>query len=147
MKTLLVFLRFSGNILIILPTYYHIVKLNYMILSHCLTGNLQECSIFLLHENMRKEYIDALVNARDDTVKIVLTTDIIESLSLNVSFKYEIDTACQLTNIYDSISCSGEDRYEWVAKDCLLRRESLLDLEGKYLYYIYYKISTASRFP
>nr|XP_016930074.1 benign gonial cell neoplasm protein [Drosophila suzukii] len=119
-----------GNILIILPTYYHIVKLNYMILSHCLTGNLQECSIFLLHESMRKEYIDALVNARDDTVKIVLTTDIIESLSLNVSFKYEIDTACQLTNIYDSISCSGEDRYEWVAKDCLLRRESLLDLEG-----------------
>ncbi|XP_016974003.1 benign gonial cell neoplasm protein isoform X2 [Drosophila rhopaloa] len=119
-----------GNILIILPTYYHIVKLNYMLLSHCLTGNLQEFSIFLLHENMRKEYIDALINAREDTVKVVLTTDIIESLFLKVSFKYEIDTACRLNHIYDSSTYSGEDRYEWVAKDCLLRRELVLDLEA-----------------
>ncbi|XP_017045146.1 benign gonial cell neoplasm protein [Drosophila ficusphila] len=116
-----------GNILIILPTYYHIVKLNYMILSHCLTGNLQELSIFLLHENMRKDYIDALVNAPADTVMVVLTTDIIESLPLKVPFKYEIDTACRLTNVYDSSNYSGEDRYEWVAKDCLRRRELILD--------------------
>ncbi|XP_017002004.3 benign gonial cell neoplasm protein [Drosophila takahashii] len=120
----------KGNILIILPSYYHLVKLNYMILSHCLTGSLQECSIFLLHENMRKEYIDALVSASDDTVKVVLTTDIIESLHLKVRFKYEIDTACRLNHIYDSTSYSAEDRYEWVGKDCLQRRELILDLEG-----------------
>ncbi|KAI8039531.1 benign gonial cell neoplasm protein [Drosophila gunungcola] len=119
-----------GNILIILPTYYHIVKLNYMLLSHCLTGNLPELSIFTLHENMRREYIDALVNAREDTVKVVLTTDIIESLCLKVSFKYEIDTACMLNQIYDSSTYTGDDRYEWVSKDCLLRRESILDLEA-----------------
>ncbi|KAH8401639.1 hypothetical protein KR009_006943 [Drosophila setifemur] len=119
-----------GNILIILPTYYHIVKLNYMLLSHCLTGNLQQLSIFLLHENMRNDYIDALVKARDDTVKVVLTTEIIESLPLKVSFKYQIDTACRLNLVYDSSNYGVEDRYEWVAKDCLARRELIFDTEA-----------------
>ncbi|XP_032570287.1 benign gonial cell neoplasm protein isoform X1 [Drosophila sechellia] len=115
-----------GNILIILPTYYHIVKLNYMILSHCLTGSLQECSIFLLYDNMRNDYLQALVNANDETVKVVLATDIIESLCLKVPFKYQIDTACRLNNVYDITSCSGDDRFEWVAKDALLRRDQIL---------------------
>ncbi|XP_017070408.1 benign gonial cell neoplasm protein isoform X1 [Drosophila eugracilis] len=121
-----------GNILIILPTFYHLVKLNYMILSHCLTGSLQECSIFLLHEHMRMDYLDALVGTdiADDTVKVVLATGIIESLPLKVPFKYEIDTACRVINIYDSSTYSGDDRYEWVGKDCLLRRELILNLNG-----------------
>ncbi|KAH8233102.1 hypothetical protein KR026_004334 [Drosophila bipectinata] len=119
-----------GNILIILPTYYHIVKLNYMLLSHCLTGNLQEMSIFVLHENTKMDYIDALVKARCNTVKVVLTTAIIESLPLKVPFKYQIDSACRLTPMYDSTNYSIEDRYEWVAKDCLARRELLLNTEA-----------------
>ncbi|XP_068144738.1 benign gonial cell neoplasm protein isoform X1 [Drosophila tropicalis] len=118
-----------GNILIILPTYYHIVKLNYMLLSHCLTENLQEFSIFLLHEDMTKEYVETIINARSDTVMVILATDIIESLPLRISFKYEIDTACHKTSIYDSDSYCVYDRYEWVAKDCLFRRQSLLDPE------------------
>ncbi|KPU75686.1 uncharacterized protein Dana_GF12453, isoform B [Drosophila ananassae] len=113
-----------------MPTYYHIVKLNYMLLSHCLTGNLQELSIFLLHENMRKDYIDALIKARSNTVKVVLTTEIIESLPLKVPFKYQIDSACRLTPMYDSTNYSIEDRYEWVAKDCLARRELLVNTEA-----------------
>lgn len=102
-----------------------------MLLSHCLTGNLQELSIFLLHENMRKDYIDALVKARSNTVKVVLTTEIIESLPLKVPFKYQIDSACRLTPMYDSTNYSIEDRYEWVAKDCLARRELLVNTEGQ----------------
>ncbi|BFG05419.1 benign gonial cell neoplasm protein [Drosophila madeirensis] len=117
----------SGNILVILPTYYHIVKLNYMLLSHYMCGKLQEFSIFLLHENMGVEYIDELVNARKDTDKVVLATDIVESLPLQVSFKYVIDTACKQYSVYNCINYCAEHRYEWVAKDCLLRRESLLD--------------------
>ncbi|KAH8253493.1 hypothetical protein KR032_005784 [Drosophila birchii] len=126
------FFVFSGNILIILPTYYHIVKLNYMLLSHCLTGNLQELSIFLLHENIKMEYIDSLVKTRcPDTVKVVLTTDIIESLPLQeVPFKYLIDTACRLNTVYDSTVYGVDDRYEWVSKDCLMRRELILDIKA-----------------
>ncbi|EDW31506.1 GL10928 [Drosophila persimilis] len=120
----------SGNILVILPTYYHIVKLNYMLLSHYMSGKLQEFSIFLLHENMGGEYIDDVVNARDDTDKVVLATDIIESLALQVPFKYLIDTACKQYTIYNSSSYCAENRYEWVAKDCLLRRESIVDGKG-----------------
>ncbi|XP_030560376.1 benign gonial cell neoplasm protein isoform X2 [Drosophila novamexicana] len=119
-----------GNILIVLPTFYHIVKLNYMLLGHLLTGNLPEFSIFLLHENMDKEYLCSLVKSRKENKKVVLTTDIIESLPLPVSFQYLIDTACQKRTLYDGISISSEDRYEWVAKDCLLRRQSILDAEA-----------------
>ncbi|EDW61142.1 benign gonial cell neoplasm protein isoform X2 [Drosophila virilis] len=118
-----------GNILIVLPTFYHIVKLNYMLLGHLLTGNLQEFSIFVLHENMDKEYLYSLVKSRKENKKIVLTTDIIESLPLPISFQYLIDTACQKRTLYDGISNSSEDRYEWVATDCLLRRQLILDAE------------------
>ncbi|KAH8272882.1 hypothetical protein KR018_006666 [Drosophila ironensis] len=118
---------FSGNIQIILPSYYHIVKLNYMLLSHCLTGNLQELSIFILHENIRKEYIDALLNAPVNTVKVLLTTSVIESLVLLVPFKYQIDCACRQNSIYDSANYCMDECYEWVDKESLARRETFLD--------------------
>lgn len=131
-----------------MPTYYHIVKLNYMILSHCLTGSLQECSIFLLYDNMRNDYLQALVNASDETVKVVLATDIIESLCLKVPFKYQIDTACRLNNVYDTTSCSGDDRFEWVAKDALLRRELILQPNSKYIArHTLLTLTDALRFP
>lgn len=118
---------FTGNILIILPTYYHLVKLNYMLLSNCLAGNLQEFSIFLLHKNMDEEYLNSLIKSQTNTCKIVLATDIVESMPVPVAFQYLIDTACQMKSIYDGISNSTEERYEWAAKDSLLRRQLLLD--------------------
>ncbi|EDW09828.2 uncharacterized protein Dmoj_GI20725 [Drosophila mojavensis] len=120
--------RFSpGNILIILPTYYHLVKLNYMLLSNFLTGNLQEFSILLLHKDMDKEYLHSLTKSQTKTCKIVLATDIVESLPIPITFQYLIDTACQMKPIYDGISNSTGERYEWAAKDSLLRRQLLLD--------------------
>lgn len=61
------------------------------------------------------------------TRKIVLATDIIELLPIAISFHYLIDTACQKKSLYDGISNSIEERYEWAAKDCLLRRQLILD--------------------
>ncbi|XP_030243373.1 benign gonial cell neoplasm protein [Drosophila navojoa] len=120
--------RYSpGNILIILPSYYHLAKLNYMLLSNFLTGNLQEFAIFLLHKDMDKEYLHSLTKSQTKTCKIVLATDIVESMPIPIEFQYLIDTACQIKSIYDGISNSTEERYEWAAKDSLLRRQLLLD--------------------
>ncbi|XP_030381096.1 benign gonial cell neoplasm protein isoform X1 [Scaptodrosophila lebanonensis] len=116
-----------GNILILLPTYYHMVKLNYMLLSHYLTGNLQTFAIFLLHSNMDKVHVDALVKSQADTIKIVLATDIIESMRLDILFTYSIDTACEVRTLYNSTTYSNENKYEWLAKDRLWRRKLMLN--------------------
>ncbi|KAH8398928.1 hypothetical protein KR222_005071 [Zaprionus bogoriensis] len=125
----------KGNILIILPTYNHMAKLNYMLLSWYLTGKLGELSIFLVYENMDQKYLHALSSSLDDKVKVVLATCIIESLPVAVSFTYLIDTVCEKNTFYDASSCSSEDKFEWVSKDCLLRRQSILNAEGRNVEY------------
>ncbi|ALC42607.1 wibg [Drosophila busckii] len=117
----------SGNVLIILPTYYHMVKLNYMLLSHFLTGNLREFAIYTLHEDMDSDYVSALARIHTEGLKLVLSTDVIESLPLPVAFRYVIDTVCQKNTVYDSKRCSTEEKYEWVAKERLLRREAIFN--------------------
>ncbi|XP_023171779.2 benign gonial cell neoplasm protein isoform X2 [Drosophila hydei] len=109
--------------------YDVIVDLIYLIYAkrHFSTGNLQEFSIFLLHKDMDKEYLYSLMKSPLKTRKIVLATDIIELLPIAISFQYLIDTACQKKSLYDGISNSIEERYEWAAKDCLLRRQLILD--------------------
>ncbi|KAM8712563.1 hypothetical protein ACLKA7_012975 [Drosophila subpalustris] len=78
---------------------------------------------------MEMEYLNSLINAEPNTTKIVLSTGIIESLHLPVSFKYLIDTACAKKIWYDGRICSTVDAIEWVAKDCLLRRLLILNAE------------------
>jgi len=124
------YLLFAGNILITLPSYYHILKLNYMLLCHLIIGNLRAFSVFPLFDDMGKEYLKSLINAEADSIKIVLATGIIESLQLPVSFKYLIDTACERKSWYDGRISTTADVIEWVAKDSLLRRLLILNDEG-----------------
>lgn len=119
-----------GNILITLPSYYHILKLNYMLLCHLIIGNLRAFSVFPLFDDMGKEYLNSLINAEADSIKIVLATGIIESLQLPVSFKYLIDTACERKSWYDGRISTTADVIEWVAKDSLLRRLLILNDKG-----------------
>ncbi|KAH8261024.1 hypothetical protein KR044_002372 [Drosophila immigrans] len=116
----------EGNILIILPTFLHLVKLNYMLLSHFLNGYLRALPIYLLHEHMEREYLDALLKAPSDTLKIILATAVIESLIVPVSFKYLIDTVCETRTWSSGGSGETEDKFNWLQKDGLLRRLLLL---------------------
>lgn len=113
-----------------MPSYFHVVKLNFMLLTHFLTDNLGDLELFLLYEDMELEYLNSLLSSGPGKVKIVLTTDIIESLPLAVSFKYLIDTVRKRTAFYDAFSCSSECRFEWLSKDSLLRRQLLLNSTG-----------------
>ncbi|XP_062133299.1 benign gonial cell neoplasm protein [Drosophila sulfurigaster albostrigata] len=116
----------KGNILIILPSFLHLVKLNYMLLSHFLNGYLHASPIFLLHENMKREDLDALLKAPADTLKIILATTVIESLVVPVSFKYLIDTVCEKRSWSRGASGETEDKIDWLQKDGLFRRFLLL---------------------
>lgn len=113
-----------------MPSYFHVVKLNYILLTHFLTDNLGDLALFLLYEDMDLEYLNSLLSSCPSKVKVVLTTDIIESLPLAISFKYLIDTGRKRKLLYDAFSCSSEHKLEWLSKDCLFRRQLLLNSVG-----------------
>lgn len=79
---------------------------------------------------MELEYLNSLLSSCPGKAKIVLTTDIIESLPLEVSFKYLIDTACKRNTTFVAFSCTSEDEFEWLSKDSLWRRQLLLNSGG-----------------
>lgn len=110
-----------------MPSYFHIVQLNYILLTHFLTDNLGNMAIFLLYEDMELEYLNSLHSSCPGKTKVVLTTEIIESLPLEVSFKYLIDTVRKRKTTYDDIC---EDEFEWLSKDRLRRRQLLLNSGG-----------------
>lgn len=113
-----------------MPSYFHIVQLNYILLTHFLTDNLGNMAIFLLYEDMELEYLNSLHSSCPGKTKVVLTTEIIESLPLEVSFKYLIDTVRKRKTTYDVFSCICEDEFEWLSKDRLRRRQLLLNSGG-----------------
>lgn len=79
---------------------------------------------------MELEYLNSLLSSCAGKAKVVLTTDIIESLPLDVSFKYLIDTVRKRKTTYSPFSCTSEDEFEWLSKDSLWRRQLLLNSGG-----------------
>ncbi|KAM7342671.1 benign gonial cell neoplasm [Cochliomyia hominivorax] len=119
-----------GNIMVFLPSYQHLVKLNYAILKQKLLGNIPEkMLVFLLHNAVDKSDLDAVIQKWPNMVKLILATDIVESLKCFDDIEYIIDTARQYRCIYNYQNMCKEFVYEWSTKDSMDNRCLILNKE------------------
>lgn len=125
-KTNLKLALFTGDILVILPGYEQLVKLNFCILRQKLLGNIpQQTSIFMLHNNVDKIHLDEIADSNQNAVKIILSTDIAESIYLP-SVAYVIDSARRYHTVYNNVTKSKDICHEWSSLECLNRRTQLI---------------------
>ncbi|KAI8123985.1 Benign gonial cell neoplasm protein [Lucilia cuprina] len=121
----------NGNIIVFLPSYQHLVKLNYAILKQKLLGNIPEkMMVFLLHNSIDKTDLDAIIQKWPNMIKLILATDIAESLMCFDDIQYVIDAARHYRCIYNYRSMCKEYVYEWSPKDSMENRLLLLCQES-----------------
>lgn len=119
-----------GNIIIFLPSYQHLVKLNYAILKQKLLGNIPEkMMVFLLHNAIDKTDLDTIMQKWPNMIKLILATDIGESLKGFDDIEYVIDTARHYRCVYDYQNMCKEYVYEWSTKDSMKNRSLILNKE------------------
>ncbi|XP_061391807.1 benign gonial cell neoplasm protein [Musca vetustissima] len=116
-----------GNIIVILPSYQHLIQLNYAILKEKLLGNLpQQIAIFMLHNHTEKSHLDAMITSDPKVIKIILSTDIAETLMCFDDLLYVIDVGRHYRRVFDSEAQCKKHVYEWSAKQNLENRRLLL---------------------
>ncbi|XP_065369270.1 benign gonial cell neoplasm protein [Calliphora vicina] len=117
-----------GNIIVFLPAYQHLVKLNYLILKQKLLGNIPEnMMVFLLHNSIDKTDLETIIQKWPNMIKLILATDIAESLMCFDDIEYVIDTARHYRCIYNYRNMCKEYVYEWSPKDSMENRSLLLN--------------------
>uniref|UniRef100_A0A1I8M305 Helicase ATP-binding domain-containing protein n=1 Tax=Musca domestica TaxID=7370 RepID=A0A1I8M305_MUSDO len=120
-----------GNIIVILPSYQHLIQLNYTILKEKLLGSLpQQISIFMLHNHTEKAHLDAMIASDPKVIKIILSTDIAETLMCFDDLQYVIDVARQYRTVFDSETQCKKHVYEWSSKQNLENRRLLVTQNG-----------------
>ncbi|XP_075170033.1 benign gonial cell neoplasm [Haematobia irritans] len=116
-----------GNIIVYLPSYQHLIQLNYYILKQKLLGNVpDQISIFMLHSHTEKSHLDIILQPNNSIIKIILTTNIAENLRCFDNLLYVIDTALNYRCVFNNLAQNKENVYEWVAKQSMESRHSLL---------------------
>lgn len=145
---------FVGDILVFLPSYQHVLRLNYILLKQRLLGNVPDfVMMHLLHSNMSIEDLEAFVQNQTDyykqqelherqyrdqhhyhwkqfcRVRIILATEFAECLSTLKHIRYIIDTGRLRRCVHNNSSQSTESIYEWVSRQTLKSRLDLLDRE------------------
>ncbi|XP_073811846.1 benign gonial cell neoplasm protein-like [Musca autumnalis] len=122
---------FGGKIIVILPSYQHLIQLNYAILKEKLLGNLpQQIVIYMLHNQTEKTHLDAMRESGAIQIKIILSTDIAEALMCFDDLLYVIDSGRQYRTVFDSDAQCKKHVYEWSAKQNLENRLLLLTKNG-----------------
>ncbi|XP_055921110.1 benign gonial cell neoplasm protein [Eupeodes corollae] len=109
-----------GNILIFLPSYYHLLKLNYAILKNQFLGKIhQEIRIYLLYASMKAEQLQQILF---DKAKIILATEVAECIFYLNDITYVIDTGRVSREKYNLEFKHNESKTEWVSQESLRRR-------------------------
>lgn len=85
--------------------------------------------VFLLHNSIDKTDLEAILQKWPNIVKLILTTDISESLICFNDIEYVIDTARQYRCVYNYRNMCQEYIYEWSSRDSLEHRSLLLNKE------------------
>lgn len=97
------FFNFLGNVIVCLPSYQHLVQLNYALLKQKLLGNLPEqIDIFMLYNQAEKSLLEAIITPNPCVIKIILSTDIAETLMCFENILYVIDAARQYRYAFDN---------------------------------------------
>lgn len=94
-------------------------------------GDLPEhISLYLLHNQTEKSQLDAVLQTETNRIKIILSTDIAETLMCFEDILYVIDSARSYRCIYNNESQCKENTYEWSSKQSLENRQLLLNKNG-----------------
>uniref|UniRef100_A0A1B0BTI0 Helicase-associated domain-containing protein n=1 Tax=Glossina palpalis gambiensis TaxID=67801 RepID=A0A1B0BTI0_9MUSC len=106
-----------GDVIVFLPSYEHILRANYNILKQKILGNLPDnLAVYLLHKNTEKCQLDIITEHSSNFVKIILATDIAETLSCWKNVHYVIDTGRMRRITYYNNSLHKENAYDWTSK-------------------------------
>uniref|UniRef100_A0A1A9WW34 Helicase ATP-binding domain-containing protein n=1 Tax=Glossina brevipalpis TaxID=37001 RepID=A0A1A9WW34_9MUSC len=112
-----------GDIIVFFPSYEHILRTNYNILKQKILGNLPgNLAVYLLHKNTEKCQLDLIIKHSKNFVKVILATDIAESLSCWNNIRYVIDTGRIRRFTYKDNSLYKENVYDWISKQCMENR-------------------------
>lgn len=95
-------------------------------------GNLPDnLAVYLLHKNTEKCQLDTITVHSRNFVKIILATDIAETLSCWKNIHYVIDTGRMRRITYNNNSLYKENAYDWTSKQNMENRKLLLTNKGK----------------
>ena len=131
----------EGNVIVFLPSYQHLVKLNYIILKQKILGNISEkFMVFLLHNQIEKSDLDIIIQQTSSFMKLILATEVAESLTCFDDIKYVIDTARNYRLIYNYQNMCKEYVYEWSSKCSAENRTTVRSskTEGKCFFFVFF---------
>lgn len=111
----------TGNVLVLMPSYEEIIRLDFYILKQKLIGNLpQMISIHLLHSGVDKDQLEALIQPK--CITIVLATAVVLRMGFLRSFSYVIDTGRIEYTAYHVDKMCEQVSYKWVSKESIENR-------------------------
>lgn len=118
----------------LLPSYHHVLRLNYIILKQRLLGNIPDfIKLHHLHANMDFQELEAFFQQQNQqlknspTMRLILATDFAESISDFKRIRYIIDTGRMLRCIQNNGTHCKEYIFEWVCRQTMRTRLYLFD--------------------
>lgn len=93
--------------------------------------------VFLLHNQIEKSDLDIIIQRSSSFMKLILATEVAESLTCFDDIKYVIDTARNYRIIYNYQNMCKEYVYEWSSK-CSAENRTMIrssKTEGKYFFF------------
>lgn len=87
--------------------------------------------VFLLHNQTDKSDLDIIIQRSSSFMKLILATEIAESLTCFDDIQYVIDTARNYHLVYDYENMCKEYIYEWLPKCSIENRTMIINNRGK----------------